>query len=764
LAEPAITGHHGARESVRITLAGHVQGVGFRPFVFRLAARHGIVGQVQNRLGEVDIVASGTADVLRRFEQDLVTEAPPLSRPVITRIEHVETRHVAEFSIAPSTSDASARIFVPPDYFMCDDCRRELQDPGDRRYRYPFINCTQCGPRYTLIESLPYDRHNTSMKGFPLCADCEREYLDPANRRFHAEPVACPACGPQVTFEASGSDVSMREDAALDAAIAALRAGRVVAVKGIGGYHLMCDAGNAAAVAELRRRKQRPDKPLAVMFPLAGSDGLDALRRHAIVSDAESELLASPVRPIVLVTKRSGSTLADNVAPALREIGAFLPYSPLHQLLLERFGDPLVATSGNISGEPVLTRNEEAAKRLAPVADAFLHHDRPIVRPADDPVYRRIGGRMRPLRLGRGCAPVELTLPWRLPGPVLAVGGHMKGSLALAWDERVVVSPHIGEMDSPRSLSVFEQVAADLQALYGVTAGKIICDAHRGYTTHQWARRQPLPVETVWHHEAHASAVAAEFARPGQWLMFAWDGVGLGYDGTLWGGEALLGTAGDWRRVCSLRPFRLPGGERAGREPWRSAAALFWECGRQWANCPDDKGLAEFAWRNDLNSPQTSAAGRLFDAAAALVCGQTHTSFEAQGPMQLESLAHGPRHPVYLSLMRGRNGILESDWAPLLDVLSDDERSPTERSEIFHATLAQLIVQQACRVGYEHDIHQVGLCGGVFQNRLLTDLATDGLQRRGFDIYVPEQLPCNDAGLCYGQAAHIAAISAREGA
>ena len=764
MAEPAVSGHRVAPESVRITLAGHVQGVGFRPFVFRLAARHGIVGQVRNRLGEVDIVASGAADVLRRFEQELVTDAPPLSRPVITRIEHVALRPDTEFCIAPSSSDAAARIFVPPDYFMCDDCRRELQDPGDRRYRYPFINCTQCGPRYTLIETLPYDRHNTSMKAFPLCADCEREYLDPANRRFHAEPVACPACGPQVTFGESGAEDSLREDAALEAAIAALRAGGIVAVKGIGGYHVVCDAGDAGAVAELRRRKQRPDKPLAVMFPLAGSDGLDAVRQYASLSEAESVLLSSPVRPIVLVSRRPGSRLADNVAPALGEVGAFLPYSPLHQLLLEGFGGPLVATSGNISGEPVLTANAEAARRLAPVADAFLHHDRPIVRPADDPVYRRIGGRMRPLRLGRGCAPVELTLPWRQPVPVLAVGGHMKGALALAWDERIVVSPHIGEMDSPRSLAVFEQVAADLQALYGVEAGRIACDAHSGYTTHQWARRQQLPVATVWHHEAHASAVAAEFARPGQWLMFAWDGVGLGSDGTLWGGEALLGTAGNWRRVCSLRPFRLPGGERAGREPWRSAAALFWECGRQWADCPDENRLAEFAWRNDLNSPQTSAAGRLFDAAAALICGQTHTSFEAQGPMQLESLARSPRHPVYLSLMRGRNGVLESDWEPLLDVLTDAGRSPEQRSEIFHASLAQLIVQQACRVGYEHDIHQVGLCGGVFQNRLLTDFATDGLQRRGFDVYLPEQLPCNDAALCYGQAAHLAAITAGAGA
>ena len=760
MAELALPQRDTATESVRITLAGHVQGVGFRPFVYRLASRHGVVGQVQNRLGEVDIIASGPTEVLRQFESDLVAKAPPLSRPVITGVERLEARHDADFLIAASSSAADARIFVPPDYFMCDDCRRELQDPADRRYRYPFINCTQCGPRYTLIESLPYDRHNTSMAAFTLCADCEREYLDPADRRFHAEPVACPACGPQVSYEVPETAGTVVADAALDAAIAALRDGRVVAVKGIGGYHLMCDASSVEAVAELRRRKQRPDKPLAVMFPIAGDDGLDVVRRHAILSDAEAELLASPMRPIVLVTKRSTSTLAENIAPALRETGAFLPYSPLHQLLLETFGAPLVATSGNISGEPVLTGNDEAAHRLDAIADAFLHHDRPIVRPADDPVYRRIGSRMRPLRLGRGCAPVELTLPWRQPSPVLAVGGHMKGALALSWDDRVVVSPHIGEMDSPRSLAVFEQVAADLQALYGVEAEKIACDAHSGYTTHQWARRQALPVDTVWHHEAHASAVAAEFARPGQWLIFAWDGVGLGDDGTLWGGEALLGSAGDWRRVCSLRPFRLPGGERAGREPWRSAAALHWECGRQWPDCPDEHGLAEFAWRRQLNSPLTSAAGRLFDAAAALICGQAHTSFEAQGPMQLESLARSPRHPVYLSLSRGRNGVLTSDWEPLLEIIADRQRSPQERSEIFHATLAQLIVQQACRVRYEHDIEQVGLSGGVFQNRLLAELAIEGLTRRGFDVFLPEQLPCNDAALCYGQAAHLAAAQA----
>jgi hydrogenase maturation protein HypF len=760
LVDIALSPPHDAPKSVRITLAGHVQGVGFRPFVYRLATENGITGQVQNRLGEVAVIASGPAEALRRFKADLIAKAPPLSQPSITRTESLEARHDKDFRIAVSSSNADARIFVPPDYFMCEDCRHELQDPGDRRYGYPFINCTQCGPRYTLIQALPYDRANTSMAVFTLCDDCEHEYLDPFDRRFHAEPVACPNCGPQLSFEKPGTDESAKAGDALDAAIRELQSGNVVGVKGIGGYHLLCDANNFTAVERLRQRKQRPDKPLAVMFPLAGSDGLDAVRRYAHLQDCESEQLASPVRPIVLVTRRADCTLASNVAPQLSEIGAFLPYSPLHQLLLESFSGPVVATSGNISGEPVLTDNAEASRRLVNVADAFLHHDRPIVRPADDPVFRRIDDRMRPLRMGRGCAPCELDLSWSQAKPLLAVGGQMKGSLALSWDNRSVVSPHIGEMDSPRSLAVFEQVADDLQKLYGVEAEQIVCDAHPGYTTHQWARRQKsLPVQTVWHHEAHASAVAAEYALPGQWLIFAWDGVGFGEDGSLWGGEALLGNAGHWQRVCSLRPFRLPGGERAGREPWRSAAALHWECDRQWLDCPDENGLAETAWRQQLNSPVTSAAGRLFDAAAALICGLNQTSFEAQGPMQLESLARSPARPIYLSLTRGKNGVLCSDWEPLLDVIADQGRDPRERAAIFHASLAQIIVQQACRIQYEHDIDQVGLCGGVFQNRVLTELAVESLERRGFRVCLPERLPCNDAALCYGQAAHVAARS-----
>jgi len=747
--------------AARIRLQGHVQGVGFRPFVYRLALEHGIVGHVQNRLGEVEVVAAGPPDTLEHFTRDLVDAAPPLSSPSLAEVCDIDAPSVDTFSIIDSLADADAKIFVPPDYFMCDNCRRELEDPSDRRHSYPFINCTQCGPRYTLIEALPYDRPNTSMAGFPLCPECEAEYLDPLDRRFHAEPMACAACGPSLTFEAPAREPIGDSDAALAAAVEALREGQVVAVKGIGGYHLVCDARDEDAVAKLRERKHRPHKPLAIMFPVAGDDGLDVARAYVSFAADEADIVAGPIRPIVLALRVPDSPLAANVAPGLDEIGVFLPYSPLHELLLDALGGPVVATSGNISGEPVLTDNAEATQRLQPVADAFLQHNRPIVRPADDPVFRRIAGQARPIRIGRGCAPRELELPWQQREPILATGGHMKGTVALSWGDRVVVSPHIGEMDSPRSLDVFEQVARDLQALYGVEARRIACDAHPGYTTHRWARKQGLPVEQVWHHEAHASAVATELDQPGDWLLFSWDGVGLGRDGTLWGGEALHGRPGAWRRFASLRTFRLPGGDKAGREPWRSAAALHWECGHDWDAAPDSDGIARAAWDNDLNCPVTSAAGRLFDAAAAVICELPFASFEAQGPMQLEALCRRPAQGIDLPLNNGDDGVIRTDWQPLLGMLSDTTVEPARRAEKFHASMAGAILAQARAARACHPVAQVGLGGGVFQNRFLAELVVAMLEADGFDVYLPLLLPCNDAALSYGQAAEVAAREAR---
>lgn len=741
--------------AIKVTLTGHVQGVGFRPFVYRLASQYGITGQVQNRMGDVEVVACGDYAVLQKFCEDVVNRAPPLSKITATERQWVPDTRFDSFAIIASKAAALPQVSVPPDYFMCDECRAELRDPGDRRFQYPFINCTQCGPRYTLMQSLPYDRPNTSMSDFPMCADCQAEYSNPLDRRFHAEPIACDACGPQLSFVTRNHSSA---DDPMAAAICMLQSGGTIAVKGIGGYHLICDALNYSAVGLLRHRKQRPDKPLAVMFPVFGSDGCDRIRRYAQVSDVDAVLLSQAMRPIVLLQKNRVSALAANIAPGLAEIGVFLPYSPLHQLLLDKFGGPLVATSGNISGEPVITDNEQAQRHLAPLVDGFLHHDRRIVRPADDSVFRNIAERPRPLRLGRGATPYELDLPWSQARPTLAVGAQMKTAIALSWQRRSVMSPHIGEMDSPRSLDVFEQLVDDLQALYQVKIERIVCDAHPGYTTSRWAHQQEnLTIETVWHHHAHASALAAEFQLHKPALVFTWDGVGLGEDGDLWGGEALYGRAGRWQRVGSLRRFRLPGGDQAGRQPWRSAAALAWQSGRSWPACPDADGLAKSAWQARLNCPTSTAAGRLFDAAAAFILGLHKVSFEAAGPMQLEALCRSRREPIPLPVGKDADSVWRIDWAPLLDTLLDDRRDPSERAEMFHSSLAHALLAQARVIRGETDVQQVGLCGGVFQNRVLTEHVIDLLSSEGFEVLLPTRLPCNDAALCIGQAAEVAA-------
>jgi len=733
----------GAIEARCWRLAGRVQGVGFRPFVFRLARSLGVRGEVRNLGGEVEVVGEGEPAALDRLGAALTAAAPPLARPRVVACTRRAPEGHAEFRIAESASSGAPRVHLPPDLACCDDCLRELADPGDRRHRYPFINCTQCGPRYTLIERLPYDRANTTMRGFALCADCRAEYAAPHDRRFHAEPLACPSCGPRLAFRAAAGAAAQADASALAACLEALRAGRIVAVKGVGGYHLLTDARSDAAVARLRARKRRPHKPLAVMLPE------HALRQLAL-DDAAAAALCDRARPIVLAPPTAAAGLAAGVAPGLREVGVMLAYSPLHHLLVEGFGGPLVATSANLAGEPVLTDASEVEARLGTVADAFLHHDRPIARPADDPVCRVIDGRARPIRLGRGTAPVELRLPFRLARPALATGAHLKNTVALGWDDRAVVSPHIGDLGTPRAAAVFEQVAGDLQRLYGVTAEQVFCDAHPGYASTRWARASGLPATAVYHHHAHAAALAAEHPACDGWLVFTWDGVGFGPDGTLWGGEGLFGRPGAWTRVATLRPFRLPGGERAAHEPWRSAAALCWELGLPWRVAASD--LAWRAWRQGVNAPQTSAAGRLFDAAAALVGLVETATFEGHGPMWLEALAaDAPPQALDLPLSRAAGGTWQLDWAPLVTHLLGDGLAPAQRAALFHGSLARGLLAQARAVRRERAVRRVGLTGGVFQNRLLAEAATALLRADGFEVHLPAELPCNDAGIAFGQ-------------
>jgi hydrogenase maturation protein HypF len=734
----------------RLVVSGRVQGVGFRPFVWRIAQDCGLKGWVRNGAGRVVIHVEGEADALARFETALIADAPPLAKARLESVDETIAEGARDFAIRESDESAGADVHLPPDLFCCQDCVEELNDPKARRHRYPFTNCTQCGPRYTIVEALPYDRPNTSMSGFALCENCRAEYENPRDRRFHAQPLACPDCGPALSFRRGGRTICEGENA-LCAALAALRQGGIVAVKGVGGYHLMCDAANDAAVRALRVRKHRPHKPLAVMFPQRAQDGLDAIRECVILNAEEARACADPARPIVLARRREDCALSEALAPGLSELGVFLPYSPLHHLLLGEFGHPLVATSGNISGEPVLSDNDDAEKRLSHVADGFLHHNRPIVRPADDSVMRVIAGAARPIRAGRGMAPLEIELLNEFSEPTLAVGGHMKNAIALGWGRRVVISPHIGELDSLHSLDVFARTIADLHSLYRVEARRIVCDAHPGYAGTRWALSQNLPVLRVQHHAAHASAIAGEHPEIARWLVFAWDGIGLGGDGDLWGGEALIGAPGAWRRVASMRPFHLTGGDHAGREPWRSAAALMWETGRDWLPPIESASLAMQAWRKRIGTSRTSSVGRLFDAAASLVLGVDVASFEGQGPMMLESIAARACEAIALAQTPDENGILRTDWEPLLAMLTDESLSAEQRAGIFHESLAQAIVSQTLAVAKSEAFDAIGLTGGVFQNRLLAERALALLAAKGIPACLPKTVPANDGGLAFGQ-------------
>ena len=736
----------------RIHVQGRVQGVGYRPFVLRLALQAGVKGWVQNVGGYVVIQAEGTPEQLAAFVDALMTEAPPLARPEKPVVEVSRLDGLPDFAIRASAESSSGHIVIPPDHFVCPDCLAEMNDPADRRYRYPFTHCTQCGPRYTLIDRVPYDRPNTGMAGFPLCPECQAEYDDPANRRYHAQPLACPVCGPVLEFSRPDKPAIQGNELALAACVASLRDGQIVAVKGVGGYHLMCDASSEQVVRRLRERKHRPAKPLAVM-----------MRERAVSDVAEPNadewaLLRSPLRPIVLVRKRADASLAEAIAPGLNEVGIMLPYSPLHHLLLEAFDGPLVATSANLSGVPVLTESDMVERRLGGVADAFLHHNRPIRRPADDSVFRLAGGKRRPLRLGRGLAPVEFKLRTPLDQPLLAVGADLKNTVALAWNDRVIISPHLGDLGAPRSLEVFGQVIGDLCRLYNVGLQTLVCDAHPDYYSSRWALAQGKPVMPVFHHAAHASALFEECAVDEPMLVFTWDGLGYGQDGTLWGGEALCGRPGQWQRLASLRPLRLIGGDKASRDPWRCGLSVCLDSGLDWPEAPPESTLAGVAWKRGLNCPPTSSAGRLFDAAAALIGVAATQSYEGHAAMQMEAAALD-RSSTGIPLPLAQDGeLLRVDWRPLLPILMDGSKDAAERSALFHDSLAGSLLDQALCIRERRGIRRVGLTGGVFQNRRLMDRALKGLVAAGFEVLIPERLPVNDAAISFGQIVEAQAL------
>jgi hydrogenase maturation protein HypF len=743
-----------------IRVRGTVQGVGFRPFVHRIANRLGLHGWVQNDSEGVLIRAAGDTNRIGQFIASLRSEAPPASR--IAAIECAAPRRrerpaEEHFTIIESGDRGGpVSAAVPADLALCPDCRRELLDPTDRRHRYPFTNCTQCGPRYSIIERLPYDRPRTAMRIFHMCPDCEHEYTEPSDRRFHAEPNACPTCGPQVALrDRDGNFIAFGDDA-IPAAAAALRSGRIGAVKGVGGFHLMCDATDESVVAELRRRKHREQKPLAVMFA-----DLRSLREHAHVSAGAETLLTSSAAPIVLVPRREGSILAASIAPDNPWIGAVLPYSPLHILLMRDADRPLVATSANLSEEPICTDNDEALDRLSAIAEFHLIHNRDIARPVDDSVVRETAsGHPILLRRARGYAPAPLQLPGKISGVLLCTGGQLKNTVAIASGDQVVVSPHIGDSGNAATEAVFERTIATLSELYGARPAAVAHDKHPDYESTRYARRTGLPMIGVQHHLAHVLACLLENEHAADGVLgISWDGTGYGEDGTVWGGEFILLRKQQASRFARLRPFRLPGGDAAARDARRVALSLAAGIGvsdavasRLGFEDSERTVLGEMLGLG-LNSPLCSSGGRLFDGVSAMLGLCTRNAFEGQAPIVLEAAATraGPSLralPFDVVLSETPGALLDVDWRPAVRELLAAKREPDELAAEFHRGLANAMTFTALKSG----VGTVALTGGCFQNALLHELTVTALRRAGMKVLVHRQLSPNDNSIAAGQA------------
>lgn len=760
------------REAVRLGLGGAVQGMGFRPWLARLAAECGVAGWVRNTAGGLDLWAEGDRDSVERFAGAVTARPPAGARvEVIDRAEHAPTGCVG-FAIRPSEPGAELGVRVPADRGVCPRCRDEVRDPADRRYRYPFTTCAACGPRFTLLESLPYDRERLSLRRFPPCPACAAEYADPADRRYHVEGIVCATCGPRVElWDEAGRRLS-EHDAGVRDAVDLLRAGRTLALKGVGGFQLLVRADRSASVGRLRTAKGRERKPFAVMLPAA-----DVLERLGIGSAREGESLASAENPIVLidgVADRLG--LCPEVAPGLASVGLFLPTTPLHQLLLDGLGVPVVATSGNRGEAPIVTDEAAAVAELAGLADAFLVHDRPIVRRADDSVVRVIGGEPVALRLARGYAPLaQPALEWFADSPpVLAVGGHQKAAAALWTGRQAVLGPHVGDLDHVGTRRAFDATVADLTRLYGVRPAAIACDLHPEYASTVWAEASGLPVERVQHHHAHAAAVMAEHDRlADEVIALTWDGTGYGPDGTVWGGEVLLARPGSFRRLASLLPFPLPGGEAAVREPRRTAFGMMTVARGTAAAVADADLLRHIGITSEearlfarmiergVNAPRTSSLGRLFDGVAALVLGVTHAAYDGEPALRLEAAVGGAdAAPVEMPMTPAADAVLRADWRPLVAGLWTDARRGCPVGELtsrFHRSLAAWGAAAA-------DLapgRAVALGGGCFQNRRLREWLTADLRRSGRTVLAATRVPPGDGGLAVGQLA--VALARRRG-
>ncbi len=742
-------------ERRKISVSGIVQGVGFRPFVYRLARERSLTGFVANTSDGVAIEAQGQVAQLDDFLVALQGEAPPLAQVGGIVSSPIPPVHEGGFALLHSTASGPVSTLISPDVAVCDACLSEFFSPADRRFRYPFINCTNCGPRYTIVERIPYDRPHTTMRGFAMCASCQGEYDDPGNRRFHAQPNCCPDCGPQLALIAADGRLAAQREESLREALLRLAAGEIVAIKGVGGFHLAVDAANAQAVSRLRQRKGREAKPLAVMVA-----DLSAARKICRLNGMEEQALTSQERPIVLAEKKEGHGLAEEVAPGCDQFGLMLPYAPLHYLLVQGGARALVMTSGNRSEEPICIENDEAMQRLGGVADWFLIHDRGIHLLCDDSVVAFQAGMIRQIRRSRGFAPKPILLA-ESGDMVLGVGAELKNTVCLLKGKHAFLSQHIGDLKNLEAYRVFQQSLDQLGALFEISPALIVHDLHSQYLSSRWAREQNIPILAVQHHHAHLAACLAENHQEGPAIGIILDGTGYGADRTIWGGEVLLGDARGYQRFGALESLPLPGGDAAVQAPWRTAVSyLHAACGDNLPDLPfmagQECGVILDMVRKGVNSPLTSSCGRLFDAVAAMSGGRQTIHYEAQAAIELMQLAGGELgEEVFPCEVYEEDAMLKISVRSLIRAVAQAAQSGMAQSQIsrrFHGGLVAAFVRVAEEARRRENITTVALSGGVFQNRLLLEGMVSSLGRNGFQVLVHRELPCNDGCISLGQA------------
>ena len=737
----------------RLTINGIVQGVGFRPFIYSLARDIGLVGSVYNTSDGVKVEIQGSLSQLDQFESRLRPEAPPLSTITSVEVENATALDDTDFSIIASHDNASVSTLISPDVALCDDCKRELFDNNNRRYRYPFINCTNCGPRYTIIENIPYDRPFTSMKHFPLCKDCHDEYQDPADRRFHAQPNACPECGPQVWLtDQKGKKIESLDP--ISKTIDFLVKGKILAIKGLGGFHLVVDASNSEAVAQLRLAKGRDEKPLALMVK-----DIATAKELVHVDQKETDTLLSIQSPIVLCSAIDNDKIAPNIAPGNDRLGIMLPYTPLHHLLLSGELDTLVMTSANFSEEPICIDNDEALERLSGLADYFLLHNRDIYLRSDDSVVMEMAGEIRPIRRSRGYAPRPIFMKQKRPS-VLAVGGELKNVIGLSRDEKVFLSQHIGDLENLEAFEFFKMTIDHIQRIFEIEPELIVHDLHPEYLSTKWAKEQKIPLLGVQHHHAHLASCMADNNLDEPVIGIIMDGTGYGTDGTIWGGEFLVGDATGFERKAHFEPMPLPGGEAAIKSPWRIGLSyLHHVFGNNYPDLPafkdrDIQPIIQMLEAN-INSPLTSSCGRLFDAVAALSGGRQEIRYEAQAAIEFMQAAQNEigRDSTLFGFTEF-NGVFVIPMNSIMENLVSrisDGRTQTQLSQWFHSSLVHSFSQVTEMLREESGIDQVVLSGGVFQNRLLFEALLAMLNTQGFKVFTHRQVPTNDGGIALGQ-------------